>query len=152
MFVAPLGSSGTPFASVTDAVTLTGATINATGNGYVLAQLWIAIGGNVFKYESPTGTSQLGVGTDWVKPDTSPNPLYEVRFLNFVTTGPAAQTGGLQGVVEGVWETVLPLGRGVFCFTADQAKPTTLTLDVEIRLDGGPVLATASYTLKATRS
>ncbi len=149
MFVVPLGSAAAnPVAAV---VTLTGATIAATGGGYVLAQLWVTISGVTYKYVSPTGTEQINVSTDWIIPNENPDPLYEVRFLNFVKTGPVEQSGGLQGVVDGEWLTVLPLGRGVFTFTADDERPTTFAFDVEMRLDGGAVLATAPYTMSASR-
>ncbi len=153
MFVMPLAS--TPPAPVASAVTLTGATIAATGTGVVMAVLYINLDGGLWKYQSPDGSSQIDEATDWIIPNGDADSSYEVRYTNFVFTTGNPVTAGYQHfyaiMAEGEWID-LSATRQLTLFTADIGNPVGVTFDVEIRKDGGAVLATGSFVQTATRT
>lgn len=124
-------------------VTLSGEVIADIGGFPSTAAAFVDVltDGTIQKTEGVTET-QIDGSTDWIIPNSAANSMYEVRFTNLVgdalTTPPAA---------EDVWVFITEKrSYGVF-ETTDNTK--VATFDLEIRLNGGPVLSSASYQVTA---
>jgi len=144
MFVAPLGSA-IPDNPVVSVVTLSGETISSSGNGVVVAKLWIKLDGTLWK-ETRMGSVQIDAGTDWIIPNEYADSSYEVRYVNH-SGAPLLVWDDLS--IEGTWVD-LSISRQLILFEP-MVGVLQCTFDLEIRKDGGPVLATASFLLSARR-
>ena len=128
-----------------DVITLSGETTIAFAIGGSNADAHIKIDndGNVYEQTNFGGYSQVDTVTDWCRPTTSSPGLYEVRYTNLINdaifTGTAA---------EDAWHS---LSSGDFILRQRQLgggfATTTSTFDIEIRYNGGSVLASGQYTL-----
>lgn len=151
MFVSPLGTAaGAPFVSN---VTLSGEIISSIGPGYTRAVLWIMADGTVWADYYSLGSIQVDVATDWIVPNEHADSSYEVRFTNLTTSGTMVVAGYdlfIPFADEGVWID-LSENRSMIAWTANALNPISVTFDLEIRKDGGAVLATGSYALNARR-
>ncbi len=147
MFVAPLGST-VASSPAAEAVNLTGATIASVGNGYTVAIFYILADGTLWKYTRQGGTEQIDAGTDWIIPNEDADSTYDVRYTNHVGDPLVLYT---DIAVEGTWVS-MGIGWSLHIFTADDEAPVTCTFDLQFRKDEGDVLATASFTMSATRT
>lgn len=102
--------------------------------------------GNLYEYtgSSPTPSYQIvDSATDWVRPTSSAPGLYEVRV-----TGRTGDTFSSQTAADDTWHS---LSSGDFVLHNERTiignRSTSYTL--EIRYNGGSVLASGSYTLLA---
>jgi len=148
MFVSPLGSSGTPVVPVTSVVTLSGENIVSFGIGAVWATLWINADGTLWKQTSDGGSTQIDAATDWIIPNEDADSTYEVRYTNHGGL-PLYQLGDI--AVEDTWVDLSETRMLTFVTWTISGEPLIATFDLEIRKDGGDVLATASYSLSAHR-
>lgn len=148
MFVSPLGSSGTPVVPVTSVVTLSGETATSFGIGASWAMLWINADGTLWKQTTNEGSEQIDVATDWIIPNEDADSTYEVRYTNH--TGLALWPLD-EFAVEGTWVDLSETRRLSLVSWTVSGLPRTCTFDLEIRKDGGDVLATASFTLSVHR-
>lgn len=124
-------------------VTLTGTTIYGWKfNGSARAELRINDNGNAYKFTTNGGTSQIFGATDWVRPTSAAPGLYEVRYTNLSGPSVSATVG------QGVWQSLASANFAVWQIRSSPGTDSS-QFDIEIRLDGGPVLASASYTLEA---
>ncbi len=150
MFVSPLGSAaGAPFVSN---VTLSGETIFSVGPGYTRALLWIMADGTMWR-DTYLGSIQIDAATDWVLPNEHADSSYEVRFINLTTSGTLIVAGYdlfVPFADENVWID-LSENRAMIVWTANEDNPIQAGFDLEIRKDGGAVLATAHYQINARR-
>lgn len=146
MFVMPFTSpSANVPAPTPDAVTITGATISSVSPGLVLARLQIVNNGELWKYTSQNGYEQLSASTDWLRPILIQiDPTYEVRYINH--TGNAVVQFGDIGI-EGTWADMSE-SRELFFLSA--LNNLSCTFDLQIRKDGGAVLATGAFSLDIT--
>jgi hypothetical protein len=129
-----------------DKVTLSGeATFDSrTSPTDSYARIRIDNDGNVYE-SADSGSpsySQVDTATDWLRPAGNAPGLYEVRFTS------ATNTPTFATATEDTWHS---LSSGDFTIynseTGIGTKATTFT--IEIRHNGGSVLASASYTLTA---
>jgi len=131
-----------------DVVTLSGETVWAIqfGGGNADAHLIIDNDGNVYKRSNFGTYTQVDSSTDWVRPTTSSPGLYEVRFTGL--TGSALFTST---AAEDAWHS---LSSGDFILRqrvlGGGFDSAISTFTVEIRLNGGAVLSSASYTLNVS--
>lgn len=125
-------------------VTLSGEAVSAVSASVATAQLKIDDDGKVYKQSNGGGWTQIDAVADWVRPISAAPGLYEVRFTNL--TGAALDSAT---ALEDVWHS---LSSSDFVMTQSRGASGTdgSTFDVEIRENGGSVLASASYTLSAT--
>ncbi len=147
MFVAPLGSAvvETPVSFV---VTLSGATITAIVTiGISQAKLWVIADGTLWEETSNGGSVQLDAETDWIIPNEDADSSFDVRYINHVGDE-LVQWDDFS--VEGTWVDI-SVSRQLVLITAFDGPDKTCTFDLQIRKDGGEVLATASFTLTTTR-
>jgi hypothetical protein len=109
------------------------------------ARLKIDDDGNTYR-SLDTGSAswfQINNGTDWVRPTGSAPGLYEVRWTN------ATGTVTSSTVAEDTWHDLSTSDFIIYnSFTGPIGTKST-TFDIEIRLDGGSVLDSASYTITA---
>ena len=148
MFVIPLGgpSDNVP-APVAALVTLSGESIfSVSAGGVSVAILHVVADGTLWKQTTNEGSVQLDVATDWIIPNSAADSSYEVRYTNH--TGNTAQF--TSSAPEDVWID-LSVSRFFQLFAFPGGIFRTATFDVEIRKDGGAVLATASFTLTASK-
>lgn len=146
MFVMPFTSPDIAVpAPALDVVTLTGAAVSSESPGLAIARLIIASDGELWKYESQNGFQQIDAGTDWLRPIlTQIDPTYEVRYINH--TGNAVVQFGDIGT-EGTWADMSE-SRELFFLSA--ITDLSCTFDLQIRKDGGAVLATGAFSLDIT--
>jgi len=145
VFVSPLGSAGTVVTPVTSVVTLTGATISAAGiNRVIIARLTLVPDGTTWRY-THLGSQQINAATDWMIPNEDASPLYEFRYTNHVGDA-LSYTGDIS--VEGTWVDMSE-ARHLGLRESRLFQTSDCTFDLEVRLDGGDVLATAEYHLTA---
>lgn len=130
-----------------DAVTVSGASIadyrESPTDSY--ARLKVDDDGNVYR-SLDTGTPswvQIGTVDDWVRPTTSSPGLYEVRW-----TG-ATGTVSSSTVAEDTWHSLSTSDFTIYNSFIGPIGTKSTTFTIEIRLDGGSVLDSASYTLTA---
>jgi len=130
-----------------DVITLSGQTVFRFAFSPTDSYARLKVDDDGIMYESEdagaASWSPIDTPTDWIDEKTSAPGLYEVRFTSL--TGDAID---FSTEVEDVW---WPLASGDFIIyqsvvgIGDQSSTFTL----QIRLDGGAVLASASYTLHA---
>lgn len=127
-------------------VTLSGENIETSEDlGPVAARLWINADGTLDKEESGVRT-QIDSGTDWIIPNAAASSLYEVRFTNLAGSIQAGSTD----LTEDVWQSINADFRiSTFRSGASGNGQTVATFDLQIRFNGGPVLATGFFTLTA---
>jgi len=139
----PIGMWHDPAGGGGGTVTLSGETATRTVMNPLDAYARIRVDNNGNMYKSQDiGTAswvQIDTVNDWVRPTTESPGLYEVRFTAASNT-PTSSTAA-----EDTWHS---LSSGDFTIynsrLAVGIKTTNFT--IEIRLDGGSVLDSASYT------
>ena len=128
-----------------DTVTVSGEVVVSLvfGGGNSDTHLKVDNDGNMYKQINFGGYTQIDSSTDWVRPTTSSPGLYEVRYTGL--TGSAIFTGT---TAEDTWHS---MSSGDWILRQRQLgggfDSTSSTFTVEIRLNGGAVLDSASYTL-----
>ena len=148
MFVMPLPDSSPANlpVPVPDLVTITGATISATvSQGTPRAKLLIVQDGTLWRETTNGGSVQISVATDWIIPNSAASSLYEVRYTN--KTGNILQFAAF--AEEDEW-VAINASKEISQFAFRGGIFRTSSFDLEIRLNGGPVLATGFFTLNAT--
>lgn len=127
----------------TGVITLTGATIEDVSNGVrtYTARLWIKLDGTTDKTENTT-TTQINSGADWCIPNSaSESEDYEVRYTS--RTGDAP--GG--NLTEDTWADIDADKTVTLSGSLASEVSEACTFTVEIRINGGAVIDSASYTL-----
>lgn len=104
--------------------------------------------GKMYSRDNGGSYGQIATATDWVRPATEAPGLYEVRYSN--ATGDTADISAT--AAEDQWQA---LSTGDFVINVTDTTPLpalkSASFTLEIRLDGGPLLDSASYTLTADR-
>jgi hypothetical protein len=150
MFVTPLGKviGAIPIVPVVAVVTLSGGSVTRVGVNLVTASIIISGDGTIWGWGFPGGIQQFAAATDWIIPSDFADSSYEVRYINH-TGEPIILANDF--AIEGTWVDIGPW-QSLAISTADQPfTAKTCTFDLQIRKDGGEVLATGSYSLSATR-
>jgi len=126
-------------------VTLTGFSVNVLWTQY--AGITVGSNGYIYKIDD-TGTNLVNTSTDWVIPHGDNDGLYEVRVTNVVDTGGVGGDWDTKPTTDDTWIAISSNRtwqvKGVAEYGADSMGRD---FDMEIRYDGGPVLATASFSL-----
>lgn len=125
-------------------VTLSGEPVSAVMiNATAQAAIRIDDYGNMYLQKNFGSYAQVDTATDWVRPASKAPGLYECRYTNH-SGDPVSATKA-----EDTWHTLSTSEFIVsISMTAEGTKSASFTL--QIRLNGGPVLASGSYSLTAT--
>lgn len=126
----------------TGKVTLSGETINHTGNP-ARAMVYFFQDGTVSKREGGTQT-QIDAATDWIIPNGKNTGDYEFMW----TVSGTAPTDVSAGWTSGTWATLtteLYVG-----YTRLSAGTEAGTFTISVRKNGGPTIDSAAYALNAT--
>ena len=121
-------------------VTLSGETISDSGPSPATALVIFNTDGTVDKKEG-LSTTQIDSGTDWIIPNGSADPLYEVSYT--LDSGDALTDGG----AAGTW-VALSANRQ-YGYITDAPGSLSGTITVSIRFDGGATIDTGVYVLTA---
>lgn len=130
-------------------VTLSGETVNAFAfMNDARAELELRTNGNMYREVNNGGATQIDSGSDWIRPVSASPSLYETRYTN--RTGDLLHAGTSSG--EDGWRDV---SVGTYFWVQQDSTPTAggedSTFDIQVRFDGGSVLASTSYRLIADR-
>ncbi len=150
MFVTPFAGPSVNTPPPTPAVvTLTAHQVfSVSAGGVSNARLHIVADGTMWRQTTHMGSQQINAATDWIIPNLSaPDSSYEVRYINLVTQS-LPQFSAF--AAENVWVD-LSESRFLQVYAWPGGIYRTATFDLEIRKDGGAVLATASFTLTASK-
>ncbi len=124
-------------------VTVSGATITDNDSGsFAAAQIDFRFTGETFRKIHST-SAQINSGTDWIIPNGSADSSYDVRYTNktglgVFTTSAAAEDIWIDLGSTRLWELRETGGDNV-----------TLTATFEVRKDGGAVIDSAAYIMRA---
>lgn len=121
-------------------VTVTAATSEDTDEG--TANVRISTDGNIYVADGASEV-QANATTDWVRPTTASSSLYEVKW-DFLS-GDTPNAGNM--AVEGTWYA-LSIDRTVG-LSVGVPILDTCDLTISIRYDGGSVLDSATFTIRA---
>jgi len=101
--------------------------------------------GTVDKYLEPTYT-QIDSSTDWIIPNGAASALYEVRITNIVDIGGDTLTWETGSAARDTWLAISSnLQWKVLAAGPGGADSHGAQFDMEVRFNGGAVLATGAY-------